>query len=74
MERRPPWQILWTSKRRLFTWSKEAVLGYQGIYTEQARQGQTTDGLESQAVLDVTCSREPVQIPELESDLMSRLI
>lgn len=34
-------------------------------------QGQTTDHLQSQAVLDVTCSWEPVQILELGSDLMS---
>ena len=45
-----------------------------GIYAEQARQGYTTGGLESQAVIDVTGSRDPVQILEQGNDLIRTLI
>lgn len=54
--------------------TKHGAEAHVGIYTGQAGQGQTTEGLESQAALDVTGSRGPVPVLEQRSDLMSTLI
>lgn len=52
-------------------WSREVVLGVVRIHIGQAGQGQTTKALESQAAPHATGIREPVPVPEEQSNLMS---
>lgn len=60
-----------TRSLSVVVWSREVVLGVVRIHIGQAGQGQTTKALESQAAPHATGIREPVPVPEEQSNLMS---